>query len=115
MKVSEIVSTRPLLEKIAAKEMDSGAALEFAKFTVEVLKEAQAFDMKRAELFEKYGESEGEGKEKSITIKPENEKKFNAAIKRAVGKDVEIEPFDLSSLGIIIAPADLINALPLFK
>lgn len=115
MKLSEVVGLRPVLEKITAKETNGAAALKFAKFVRDILVAIQEFEAKRAELFQKYGVAEGEGEQQSIKIKPENEKKFNAAIKRALSKDLKLKPFDIASLGIDIAPADLINALPLFK
>jgi len=115
MKLNEVVGCRPTLELIAGKEMDGGAALEFANFAKGILMEIQDFEMKRAELFRKYGEELGEGEEKRIQVKPENEKKFNTAIKRALGKEVNVEPFDLATLGIMISPAELVNATMLFK
>lgn len=115
MKLNEIVGAKPTLEKIAGKAMFPPTALEFAIFIRNVLMEIQNFEIKRAELFQKYGVEEGEGESKSIKILPENEKKFNAAIKRALNADVNIEPFELVSLEVEISPADLVNALPLFK
>ena len=116
MKLNEVVGLRPVLEKIAAKEMDGAAALEFANFVKDILIEIQGFEMKRAELFQKHGvETEGEGGQKGLQIPPENEKKFNTAIKRALGKEVKVEPFDIATLGIMVSPADLINATGLFK
>ena len=41
MKLNEVVGLRPVLEKIAAKEMDGGAALEFANFVKDVLIEIE--------------------------------------------------------------------------
>ena len=115
MKLNEIVGLRPALEKIAGKEMDGAMALKFAKFTRDVLIEIQDFEVKRAELFRKYGEETGEGEEKRIQIIPENEKKFNTAIKRALNKEVKVKPFDLTKLSIQISPAELLNALGIFK
>jgi hypothetical protein len=115
MKLNEVVGARPTLEKVAAMEMEGGVALEFAIFVKNVLIPIQEFEVKRAELFQKYGVSEGEGENKNIRILPENEKKFNTAIKRALNRDIGVEPFSLASLGIGIAPSELINALPLFK
>ena len=115
MKLSEFVNTRPLLEKLAAMEMEGAAAKKFAEFVVELLKPIQEFEQKRFDLFKKYGVEEGEGAEAKLVIPEENDKKFQAAIKRLMNKDYDIEPFDLGSAGINVAPADLINALPLFK
>ena len=115
MKLNEVVGLRPTLEKIAGKEMDGAVALEFANFVKSILIEIQDFEMKRAELFQKYGEEMGEGEEKRIQVKPENEKKFNAAIKKGLDKDLNIKPFDIAALGIRVSPADLVNATGLFK
>ncbi len=115
MKLNDAVGARPALEKMAELEMDSVSALQFATFVREVLMEIQNFEMKRAELFQKYGVEEGEGEQKNIKILPENEKKFNAAIKRSLNRELKIEPLDLANLGIAIAPRALINALPMFK
>jgi hypothetical protein len=115
MKLNDVVGLRPTLEKIAGKEMDGAAALEFANFTREILKSIQTFEMKRAELFRKYGEELGEGEEKRIQVKPEHEKAFNSAIKRGLSKELDLEPFDIAALGIKIAPTDLVNATGLFK
>ncbi len=115
MKLNDVVGMRPTMEKIAGMEMDGAVALEFANFAKSILMEIQNFEMKRAELFRKYGEEMGEGEEKRIQVKPENEKKFNTAIKRGLNKEVDIEVFDIASLGIKIAPVDLINATGLFK
>ena len=115
MKLNDVVGLRPTLEKIAGMEMEGGVALEFANFVKSIMIEIQNFEMKRAELFRKYGEEMGEGEEKRIQVKPENEKKFNAAIKRGLSKEVGVDPFDIASLGIMVAPTDLVNATGLFK
>jgi len=112
MKLNELVVARPLIEKLAAVEMNAVAALAFAEFTRAALTAIQEFEVKRAGWFEKYGEEEEEGKWK---IKEENEKKFRTAINRALGKEVDLEPFALSEAGINIAPSELVNVLPLFK
>ena len=115
MKLNDAIGARPALEKMAGMETNSVSALQFALFVREVLMEIQNFEMKRAELFQKYGIEEGEGEQKNIKILPENEKKFNAAIKRALNKELKIEPFALENLGIAVTPLELINALPMFK
>ena len=115
MKLNEIVGLRPTLEKIAGKEMDGAVALKFAKFTRDILMEIQGFEVKRAELFKKFGEVSGEGEEQKVQILPENEKKFNAAIKKALNAEVKVKPFDIASLGIQVAPAELVNSVGLFK
>jgi len=115
MKLNEIINVRPALEKIAGMEMDGAQALKFAKFTKDVLMPLQDFEVKRAELFRKFGAEEGEGDQRNIKILPENEKKFNAAIKRALDKEIKVGPFDITKLGIKISPAELVNALGLFK
>lgn len=115
MKLIDIVGQRSTLEKIAGKEMEGGVALEFANFAKSVLVEIQNFEAKRAELFQKYGEEIGEGKEKHLQIKSENEKKFNMAIKRAINKELNIEPYPIAALGIAITPTELFNATGLFK
>ena len=117
MKVNEMVLGRPAMEKIANMEISAGVSLEFANFLKSILIETQDFETKRAELFSKYGveEEEGESEQKNIRILPENENKFNTAIKIILDRDVDIEPFNLASLGIEIPPAELVNALPLFK
>jgi len=115
MKLNDAVGARPALEKLAGMETDSESALQFAAFVRDVLMEIQDFEMKRADLFKKYGIEEGEGEEKNIKILPENEEKFNAAIKDALNEEIRIEPFAIANLGIAVTPLDLINALPLFK
>ena len=115
MKLNEMVGARSVLEKIAGMEMEAGAARGFAEFLKNVLIEIQEFEVGRTELFRKYGKEEGEGEERNIKILPENENKFNAAIKSILNKDVDIKPFDLAFVGIMISPVDLVNALPLFK
>lgn len=112
MKLSEAIGARTLLEKIAGKEMNGASALAYAEFVREVLTEIQKFENDRATLFEKYGEKVDDT---NIKIKPENEKKFQAAVKKALNKKLKVEPFDISASGVSIAPVDLINALPLFK
>ena len=116
MKLNDAIGARPTLEKMAGVEMDPVSAFQFATFVREVLMEIQNFEMKRAELFQKYGvEEEGEGEQKNIKILPEHEKKFNAAIKRVLNKELKIEPFALENLGIAVTPLELVNALPMFK
>lgn len=115
MKVSEVIGLKPVLEKIANKEMDAAVALKFAKFVRSVLEEVQEFETKRAELFQKFGQDEGEGDQRMIKILPENEKKFNTAIKRALNKELKAKPFPIATLGVEIAASDLVNALALFK
>jgi len=112
MKVNEIVLVKPLIDKLAGMEMNARTAMSFAQWAREVLTVIQDFEIKRAGLFEKYGEKQEDGNFKIIE---ENEKKFKTAITRALNKDVELEPFDISDSGITIAPADLINVMPLFK
>jgi hypothetical protein len=116
MKLSEAIGARNLLEKIAGKEMNGKSALAYAEFVRSVLTEIKEFEVKRADLFKKHGEEVvGEDNKTALQIKPENEKKFKAAITKALNKEIKVEPFDLSESGVSIAPADLINALPLFK
>ena len=115
MKVSDVIGLRPVLEKMANKEMDAAVALKFAKFIREVLMEIQDFETKRAELFQKYGKAEGEGDQQMVKILPENEKKFNTAVKRALNKELKVKPFPIATLGIELAASDLVNALALFK
>lgn len=112
MKVSDLLNAREAIEKIARMEMDAAAALSFAKFTKEVLLVVQDFEKKRAELIKKYGEPDNQG---NVRVKQENQKKFNSAMKRALNKKVDIEPFDIFSAGFEIAPSELINAIELFK
>jgi hypothetical protein len=113
MKVSELIAIRPQVEKIAQKEMDMQSALVIAKFTRTMLEAIQEFEKKRADLFEKYGEKPDESG--NIVVKEENKTKFQNAIKRALGKNIKIEPIDTKKLGLVIAPADLINCLSVFK
>ena len=115
MKLNDAVTARVTLEKMAGMEMSPKAALDFAEFVRNVMVEIQNFEIKRAELFRKYGEEAGEGEEKRLQIPTENEKKFNAAIKRGLSKDLKIEPYNIANLEIALTPTDLINALPMFK
>jgi len=116
MKVSDVIGFRPTLEKIANKEMDGKTALKFAKVVRAALEEIQEFETKRADLFIKYGEeiTDNEGK-KGVRIKKENETKYNTAIKKVLSARSKLVKVDIASLGIEIAPADLINSLALFK
>jgi len=113
MKINELINFRPTIEKIARKEMTSFAAFEFAKFTRSVLTAIQDFDTKRAELFKKYGEVVDD--KGNIKIKPENEKKFNTAIKKLLDFEPDIEPFEIALLNIEISPVELVNTIGLFK
>ena len=113
MKISEALLVKPLIEKLANKEMPAKAAMEFAVFAKEVLTAVQEFEKKRAGYFEKYGEPTGEGQ--SWRIKEENEAKFKSAIKRAMNKELDIDNFNMSESGINIAPADVVNVLDSLK
>lgn len=115
MKVSDVVGQRPLLEKLAKQEMRGEDAFKFAAFTREVLTALQEFETSRASLFDKYGEEITDGDKKGMKIKPENEEKFNAAIKKALDKKVKVSPFGLSTSDIKVAPAEIINAAGLFE
>lgn len=112
MTLSEIVGARPVLEKLANKEMSAGKALSFAAFVREVLVDIQNFEQERAELFQELGEDQGDG---NFIIKPDNEEKFRKAIKEKLDKKVKIKPYKLSDLDISVAPSELINVLPLFE
>jgi len=114
MKLSVIVGSRQLLEDMAQMEMDGVGSLEFAEFLRIAFSAIQAFETKRAELFRKYGEEVGEGEERRLQILPENEKKFNSAIKRGLNKEINVEAVNMSSLGVKISPAKLVNAEGLF-
>jgi hypothetical protein len=94
-------------------EMNADAAIEFAEFARSVLVVVQEFENKRAGYFEKYGEPVDE--EGNWKIKDENEKKFHAAIKRSLNKEVDIDPINISESGIKVSPADVINILSLIK
>ena len=109
MKVSDAILMKPLVEKFAAQEMDAAVAMKFAAFAKDVLTASQEFEVKRAQLFEQV-DSDGNWK-----IKEENEKKFQAAIKRALNKELEIEAFDMSNSGLKVSPADVVNVLSLLK
>lgn len=111
-RLGDIITARPLLEKIANKEMDADVALEFAKFTRGVLEAIQEVEKVRVELFQKYGERQEDG---NVKIKEENGDKFQEELKKVLDKTVEIEPFEAAKLGIKVAPADFINMLSLFK
>lgn len=113
MKVSELLVARPMIEKLAGKEMHAAAAIEFANFAREAMAIIKDFENKRADLFKKYGEQVDE--EGNWKIKEENEKKFKSAIDRAMKKDVGLEPFDLVSSGVSVTPAEIVNNLGLFK
>ena len=116
MKLNELVTMRPAIEKIASKEMEPIVALAFAKFLRKVLGSVQEFEIKRAELFQTYGEFAGDGEDKRMKILPENEEVFNNAIKEELDKDVEVPTFDIVNLGVIgLAPIDIINIVGLFK
>ena len=114
MKLSIIVAARPLLEEMAKMDMNGAGALAFAGTLRVAFIAIQEFETKRAELFRKHGEEIGEGEEKRIQILPENEKKFNASIKRGLSKDIDLEPINIESLGIMISPAKLVNIDGLF-
>jgi hypothetical protein len=80
--------------------------------TRKVLEAIQTFEVARADLFVKFGEKQDDG---NIQIKPENEEKFQAAIKKGLNKQVKIMPLLVSKLNLDVAPADLVNCLKLFK
>jgi len=115
MKLNDIIASRALLEELAKMDMNGAAALKFAEFLKVAFTAIQEFETKRAELFHKFGEEAGEGEEKRLQIIPENEKKFNTAIKRGLNKEVDVDPIDIASLGINISAAKIINAGGLFK
>lgn len=112
MKVSEALVLRPLIEKLIKQEMDGKVAMEFAAFSKAVLTAEKEFESKRAALFEKYGEQLGDG---NWQIKEENETKFKSAITRAMNKELDIDSFNMSESGLVIAPADVINVLSSLK
>jgi hypothetical protein len=112
MKLSDAIMIKPLVEKLVSKEMSAKAAMEFAMFAKEILIAVQEFEIKRAGLFEKYGEKVDE---KNWKIKEENEAKFKSAINRAMNKELDIDSFDMSNSGIDVTPADVINVLSSLK
>lgn len=114
MKLSVIVGSRQLLEDIAKMDMEGAGSLAFAAFLKVAFTAIQDFETKRAELFRKFGEEVGEGEERRLQITPDNEKKFNTAIKRGLNKTIDVEPINIASLGIKISPAKLVNADGLF-
>ncbi len=114
MKMSELIAIRPSIEKMAGQQHSFPAALKFAKFTRKIIMILQDFDVKRAELFNKYGVTQGENN--TIVIPPDNETKFKAEMQIELDKEVKIDPLDVSALGDMkVAPADLINCLQLFE
>lgn len=112
IKMSELIGARPTLEKLAAKEMNAATAFAFAKFAREVLVEIQEFEKKRSRLFEELGERQEDG---NIKIKEENEQAFQDKIKKLLDGNAKVKPFAINELDVEIAPADLVNILPLFK
>lgn len=114
MKLSVIIAGRQLLEELAKMEMDAAGALAFTDFLRTAFTAIQDFEKKRADYFLKYGEEKGEGEERRIEILPENEKKFNSAIKRSLNKEIDVDPIHIDSLGIKISPAKIINVEGLF-
>lgn len=113
MKVSELIAIRPSIEKIASKEHNFADALKFAKFVRDVLIVLQDFDIKRAELFNKYGAKQGENN--SIVVPPGAEANFKEEMQKELDKEIEIEKMDVSALDMQVAPADLINCIDLFR
>lgn len=113
IKLSDLITARPHLEKLANKEMSGKAALEFAKFVREILVAIQEFDKgKRQDLLDKYCVEYESGK---YEVAKENEKKFQDATTKALNAETKIKPFPISKLEIEISAAALVNMLPLFK
>lgn len=114
MKLSDIVVARPIVEKLANKEMYAASAMEFAEWSREVLTAIQEFEAKRADWFKKYGEENPE-KPGEWKIKEENIDKFKRALDRALNKESDIKPFNLSESDVMVSPADIINYTNLFE
>jgi len=117
MKLNDFLndSTKKALEHLASQPMEPVVAIKFARFVREVFLAIRDFETKKAELFEKYGERIEAVEGPALKILPENQKKFDAAIKRALNKKIDLKPFDLSQSGCFFSPTDLINVTELFK
>ena len=113
MKLGDLIAVRPAIEKIASGQHNFSAAIEFAKFTRKILMTIQEFEIKRSELFNKYGVKKTE--DNTIVVPPESEASFKKEMKEILERNIEIEPLDVSTLEMKVAPADLINCLELFK
>lgn len=113
IKINELVNLRPLLEKIATAEMFPTPALAYANFVRGIFEALQSLEVQRAAFFRKYGKEQEDG---GYRILPEHEEAFQTAIQKELEKEVEIERFPIMSLGEFkLTPAELVNALVLFK
>lgn len=113
IKINELVNLRPMLEKIATEEMYPKAALAYANFIRGIFEALQNLEVQRAGLFRKYGKEQEDG---GYRILPENEEAFQTAIQKELEKEVEVERFPIAILeDMKLTPAELVNALILFK
>ena len=112
IKLNELVNLRPMLEKIATEEMDPVSALAYANFVRDIFEALQNLEVQRGALFRKYGKEQEDG---GFRIIPEHEEAFQTEIQKALNKEVEIERFPINLLEIKLTPAELVNALILFK
>ncbi len=113
IKMNELVNLRPMLEKIATAEMYPKAALAYAGFIRGIFEALQNLEVHRASLFRKYGKEQEDG---GYRILPENEEAFQTEIQKALDREIEVERFPIAVLEEIkLTPAELVNALILFK
>lgn len=113
IKLNELVGLRPMLEKIATEEMNPKSALAYANFIRGIFEALQNLEVQRAGLFRRYGKEQEDG---GFRILPENEEAFQTEIQQALNREVEVERFPIELLSETkLAPAELVNALMLFK
>ena len=112
MKVVDIINIKPLVEKLAEKEMDVESAIAVAKTLRQISIIANAFEQKRLALVKEFGEVKEDG---SIEVIDEEKKVlFQKTLEQDLVVDKEIEKMNAGLLGFSVTPLEVINILPIF-
>ena len=86
MKTGMIVNAQPVLNQLAEAKLPMGIAFKLLKALKEVGSVMEVYEERRKEIFEKYGEPQGD----QIVVKPENQDAFTNDMNTLFNEDVEV-------------------------
>lgn len=86
-RLGELWASREILQKLATMKFKAKTAYKIMKIIDQANKEYEPFSKVRLELFEKYGEKDGD----NITVKPENLEVFGKEMSDLEETEVEIK------------------------
>jgi len=111
--LKDLWNARATLGKLAGMSFKAKTAYKLMKLIDQVNKEIEPFGKVRQELFQKYGEQEGD----RVTIKPENIEIFSKELEELESQEIELKyTVNLDEIGEAqLSPSELYDLDFMFK